>query len=159
MLVAVAQGSSSLSTRSQHDKIIGFVDVDTRKPNQPTSYTYNPRPYLSDLCVHPDYRRLGVARALIRACESFCVQQQQPQPQLYIRVKASNVAAVAMYDSMGYESIPNPDDPGEESILILCKNLTCAPKHEPEVERRQGISRDDIGRAAGAGGGDANRTM
>ena len=157
-----SSSSSSTSTTSRNnkkDRIIGFVDVDARTPNRRTSYTYNPRPYLSDLCVHPDYRRQGVARALIRACESFSQQlvvlqqqqqQQQQHPQLYIRVQASNTAAVAMYDSMGYESIHNPDDPNGEAILILRKNLTCSSRRDEEVEleRRMDNSRSDTTTAA-----------
>lgn len=37
MLVAVA---------GDKEHIIGFCDIDARKPNRPTSYSYNPRPYL-----------------------------------------------------------------------------------------------------------------
>lgn len=118
--------------------ICGFVDVDARIPNRPTSYTYNPRPYLSDLCVHPDFRRRGLARALVQACEDFCRQLPSPRhyhpssdsdsggeqsnapPELYIRVEATNTPASNMYRGLGYSSIPNPDG---AHILILRKVL------------------------------------
>ena len=43
--------------------------------------------------------------------------------ELYIRVEATNAAAVRMYHSLGYSSIHNPDDPDGETILILHKEL------------------------------------
>jgi len=147
--VPTQSSSSSTSTRGKC-QIVGFVDVDARTPNRPTGYTYNPRPYLSDLCIHPDFRRQGLGLALIRACEDFCLREMpiddrressmrknqsaaaadghhhhdtNKRSELYIRVEATNAAAVRMYHSLGYSSIHNPDDPDGETILILHKEL------------------------------------
>jgi len=137
MLVATVRADNGdVFLRQEEERIVGFVDVDARIPNRDTSYTYNPRPYLSDLCIHPDYRRKGIAKGLVRACEEFARnihrttitgkgrQQQDNKKELYIRVEAHNKAAIDMYSSMGYESIHNPDDPGKDAkILILHKLL------------------------------------
>lgn len=148
MLIVTASSSSSSSINGGRDETIcGFVDIDARLPNRPTSYSYNPRPYLSDLCIHPDFRRKGLARALIKACEDFCVQLPKPEhlwsdqnsdnadlPELYIRVEATNAAAIDMYRSLGYNAIPNP---GDQKILILHKVLaekTLTPSRELQQE-------------------------
>jgi ribosomal protein S18 acetylase RimI-like enzyme len=119
-------------------KICGFVDVDARIPNRPTSYKYNPRPYLSDLCIHPHYRRYGYATLLIQACEAFCLYEL-PQvalspagnfrtdisavSELYIRVETSNVAAEQMYRKLGYNIVRNHSDARNDKIMILHKRL------------------------------------
>ena len=132
MLIVTASSASSASIikGGRDETICGFVDVDARLPNQPTSYSYNPRPYLSDLCIHPGFRRKGLARALIKACEEFCLRLPEQRwadqdsdtglPELYIRVEATNAAAISMYRGLGYSAIPNPDD---KHILILHKVL------------------------------------
>lgn len=99
------------------DKFVGFVDVDKRQPTRLTTYSYNPRPYLSDLCVHPDYRRKGIARLLVEAAEEFCREEE-----LYIRVEANNLAAVQLYRSMGYEEVDNPDCE-DGSVVILHRSI------------------------------------
>jgi len=78
--------------------IVGFVDIDGRPPKQVTD---PPRPYLSDLCIHPQWRRKGIARALIQKCEQT-VQEQMNKSEMYIRVEQSNDAARSMYDGLGY---------------------------------------------------------
>lgn len=106
-----------LATNPINDSIVGFVDVDKRPPNRPTSYSYNPRPYLSDLCVDPECRRQGIARLLVEAAQDFCEGEE-----LYIRVEANNEAAVNLYLGMGYANMSNPDcDDG--SMVILHRSL------------------------------------
>jgi ribosomal protein S18 acetylase RimI-like enzyme len=145
MLVAIILRPDDNATSSVHqleeeemekERIVGFVDVDTRIPNRDTTYTYNPRPYLSDLCIHPDFRRRGIAKELVRACEQFVVRsrmttassaiverEQQQKKELYIRVEANNKAAIDMYSSMGYEAIHNPDDPGKDAKILILHRL------------------------------------
>ena len=107
------------------DTVIGFCDIDARVPNRPTGYKYNPRPYLSDICVDPDWRRRGIARSLIEACESFC-SESLDREEVFIRVEKENHAALHMYRSMEYYRVKNPDDP-LGSVILLKKNLTVAP--------------------------------
>jgi ribosomal protein S18 acetylase RimI-like enzyme len=125
MLVAV-------SIEDKKERVVGFCDIDARTPNRQTSYTYNPRPYLSDLCICPKYRRKGIARSLIQACEDFCVEQISRE-EVFIRVEKNNVAALDMYTSMGYYDVENPDDP-EGHIVLLTKKLEIAaiPSREDE---------------------------
>jgi peptide-N4-(N-acetyl-beta-glucosaminyl)asparagine amidase len=100
--------------------IAGFCDIDARKPNRPTSYKFNPRPYLSDLCVAPTFRRKGVARSLIDHCEQFC--RDLGKSDIFIRVERRNDAAIKMYTDMGYQEIENLLD-DSEIIIVLQKSL------------------------------------
>jgi ribosomal protein S18 acetylase RimI-like enzyme len=148
MMIAVA-GSDSRGSRRSSETICGFVDVDARIPNQPTSYSYNPRPYLSDLCIHPDFRRRGIATLLIQACEQFCVNLPRHRwsdqssdselAELYIRVEATNAAAIDMYEKLGYKAVPNPDG---DNILILHKILK--EPGNPTIEQRQDRSCSNV---------------
>jgi ribosomal protein S18 acetylase RimI-like enzyme len=120
MLVAVVEKSGAGDRKTEH--IVGFCDVDARAPNRPSSYQYNPRPYLSDLCVAISWRRRGIANALIKACEEFCVKEIA-RTSVFIRVEKGNFAALTMYKEMGYLRIQNPDDP-LGNIILLCKKLS-----------------------------------
>lgn len=147
MFVVTATTKQTADQTSQQDltastaAICGFVDVDARRPNRQTGYSYNPRPYLSDLCIHPNFRRQGLAKKLVQICEDFCfrlpeqhwsdVDSDSELPELYIRVKATNTAAIQMYDSLGYSAISNPDG---ESIRILYKELTHQREGEQETQ-------------------------
>jgi len=78
--------------------IVGTVEVTLQKPNlscQPTSYAY-----LASLTVARDYRRLGVAQQLIKACERQITFWNQSD--LYLHVLAENVAARRLYLQLGY---------------------------------------------------------
>jgi ribosomal protein S18 acetylase RimI-like enzyme len=111
----------AISTVKGEEEIVGFCDVDARIPNQKTSYTYNPRPYLSDLAVHPDHRRKGVAKALIETSEAFCLGDLN-RNEIYIRVEKINTAALSMYQALNYFRITNPDDP-LGNIVVLRKRF------------------------------------
>eukprot|EP00977_Amphora_coffeiformis_P027386 scaffold34608_cov172-Amphora_coffeaeformis.AAC.6 len=115
MLVAVAKDEGR-----GRERIVGFCDCDLRKPNQNTSYRFNPRPYISDLCVSPSIRRQGVANRLVEYCEEFC--KNSGKDEAYIRVERENVAAVTLYTNLGYLEYENHLDDSEK-IVILRKSL------------------------------------
>ena len=101
-------------------EVVGFCDIDARKPNRPTSYVYNPRPYLSDLCVAPGYRRLGIAQMLIQRCEEFCLELEQREA--FVRVERTNDIASRMYAKLGYSEHWHPlETPGK--TIVLQKDL------------------------------------
>jgi ribosomal protein S18 acetylase RimI-like enzyme len=116
MIVAVTRNPSS-----RHEVVVGFVDIDARTPNRPTGFKYNPRPYLSDLCVHPNFRRRGIAQALVQFCEHFCAERLG-KAELFIRVEQNNESALGMYQRLGYARVPNPDDPSV-TVVLLKKQL------------------------------------
>ena len=55
------------------------------------------------LSVHPDYRRKGYAKEIIKQIENKCIEKNIDN--LYILVSPGNVA-INLYKSMGYEEIP-----------------------------------------------------
>jgi ribosomal protein S18 acetylase RimI-like enzyme len=132
MVVTVTnQDTSDIATT-----ICGFVDIDTRTPNRPTSYKFNPRPYLSDLCIHPNYRRYGLASLLIQSCEDYCRSHHSSKqrndsllnnhhlgPEIYIRVETKNTIAIQMYEKLGYATLSGHADSNNKNILILYKAL------------------------------------
>ena len=118
MLVAIAKEQDGSST--EQERIVGFCDCDLRIPNRPTSYKFNPRPYISDLCVSPSVRRLGIANRLVAYCEEFC--QQLGQTEVFIRVERKNLPALNLYQNLGYAEIENDLDDSDK-IVVLRKPL------------------------------------
>jgi ribosomal protein S18 acetylase RimI-like enzyme len=83
---------------SSEEHIVGFVDVDTRPG---TKISDAPRPYLSDLAVHGDFRRRGIAKALIKSCEKQAMDWGKNH--LHLRVDRQNDGALKMYEDLAYE--------------------------------------------------------
>lgn len=99
--------------------VIGFVDIDARFLDKPP-----PKPYLSDLAVHLNWRRQGVATGLITACERKALQMGYDC--LYLRVDHDNDAAISMYGSMGYDIVDH-DIYGKrplDTTLLLKRSFT-----------------------------------
>ncbi|KAL7581075.1 hypothetical protein ACA910_005878 [Epithemia clementina (nom. ined.)] len=111
------------NNNNKNSNVVGFCDVDARTPNQATQFPYDPRPYISDLCVAPDFRRLGIAQMLVDSCEKFC--QELGYEEAFVRVEPSNEAALRLYNKLGYKEYSHPlETPGK--TILLQKNL-CSP--------------------------------
>lgn len=120
MLVAVAKEMESIGEQVvMQERIVGYCDCDLRIPNQST-YQYNPRPYVSDLCVSPSIRRQGIANKLVQFCEEFC--QEIGKTEVFIRVERKNLAALTLYQNLGYVEIENNLD-DTENVVVLRKPL------------------------------------
>jgi len=70
-------------------KMIGFIAADPR-PSERMAW-------IATLGVAPEYRRQGIARALLLECES-----RIKQPRIRLCVRPSNQAAVRLYQVEGY---------------------------------------------------------
>jgi ribosomal protein S18 acetylase RimI-like enzyme len=130
MLVAVMTSSPDDTIKVSERIVVGFVDVDAR-PCKPEIKL--PRPYLSDLAVDPNYRRRGIAQALIETCEEFV--QNIPKKELYIRVEETNEAAVEMYinklnyETCGMEKLLTTD---MKRVITLHKSFDEAPDEKSD---------------------------
>jgi ribosomal protein S18 acetylase RimI-like enzyme len=98
----------------EDDQMIGFVAGDPR-PSQGFSW-------IATIGVLPDYRRKGVGRSLLHACEA-----QLRTPRLRLSVRASNQAAITLYEREGYRSMDIWNgyyNDGENAILMEKPNRT-----------------------------------
>ncbi len=73
-------------------KMIGFIAGDPR-PKEGFSW-------IATVGVLPEYRRQGVGRALLRACEA-----KLPTPLARLSVRVSNFGAIHLYETEGYRTI------------------------------------------------------
>lgn len=101
-------------------KMAGFVAGDP--------HTHEGIGWIATLGVLPEYRRLGIAAALLEACE-----RELDLPSLRLSVRRSNEPAIALYRKFGYQMIDvwrNYYHSGEDA-LVLEKRRAPAPANEP----------------------------
>ncbi|MFN3679677.1 MAG: GNAT family N-acetyltransferase [Thermosynechococcus sp.] len=97
---------------------VGSVEVQLREIKG------KPKPYLSNLAVHPDYRRRGIGRRLLHTVEaSLCATYSD----LYLHVLAQNEAAQQLYARCGFEVVEEGFTFWRERKLLLRKFLAYAP--------------------------------
>jgi ribosomal protein S18 acetylase RimI-like enzyme len=90
------------------DKLTGFVILGN-------SLFYNQQ-FIELLIVHPEYRRRGIATALIKRMESICIT-----PKLFTSTNQSNIPAQKTYEANGFIRsgyIENLDE-GDPEIIYL----------------------------------------
>ena len=79
---------------------------------------------MMNLAVSPDYRRRGVAKALVAALSRALYERGSRS--LALEVRASNEAAIALYAALGFRQVgrrPNYYFHPREDALILRKEL------------------------------------
>jgi ribosomal protein S18 acetylase RimI-like enzyme len=102
--------------------VLGTVEVTLQK----TPFGAPPYPYLASLTVAEGYRRLGIARQLVEACEQQVYLWNRDN--LYLHVLANNVMARRLYLRLGYcihaqLSFLNPARGVLENRLLLHRHL------------------------------------
>lgn len=86
--------------------------------------------HLLNICIHPDYQRRGLGRALIEYLLKLA-QHRNAQVAL-LEVRISNRAAYNLYMQMGFDEIglrPGyyPARHGREDAIMLARDLTLLP--------------------------------
>ncbi|MFL7870847.1 MAG: GNAT family N-acetyltransferase [Anaerolineales bacterium] len=76
----------------ENNRMVGFVAGDPR-PSQGFSW-------IATIAVLPEYRRNGIGRSLLHACEA-----QLKTPRLRLSVRASNQAAITLYEQEDYRTM------------------------------------------------------
>lgn len=91
-----------------------------------------------NLCVAPAHRRRGWARHLLE--ETLARLERDGAAQVFLEVRASNEAAVALYRSLGFHRQQRrrdyypPTEPGaqrEDAWVMACALPRCAPHPSP----------------------------
>lgn len=127
----VEHSNGTASKQPQRETIVGFVEVDSRPGKKQNDA---PRPYLSDLAVHRNYRRNGIAKALIETCEKQVLDGWK-QSRLYLRVDRENYAARNMYTKLGYEWQPHDYfGHGRDTTMLLKKEWENVDVHSFDKE-------------------------
>lgn len=92
--------------------------------------------HLLNICVHPEYQRRGLGRALVNFLLAFARRKHAQVALLEVRV--SNVGAYNLYTQLGFDEIGvrkdyYPARYGREDAIILARDLTRddAPRASP----------------------------
>ena len=80
----------------EEGRIVGNVTVHRR-------YSEKKGWFISNLAVHPDYRRRGIARSLVSA--GVKMAQQRGARRINLEVRADNIAARRLYESLGFAEV------------------------------------------------------
>lgn len=115
-------------------KVVGFCDIDARIPAKKkenpfspfASTIYRPHPYFSDLTVDPNYRRKGIASALVEEGERRAKDMNCEE--MFLGVASTNTVALDLYSNMGYEIIVPTGDilefvKRQEGVRMLRRTL------------------------------------
>ena len=80
---------------------VGFVAVeDGRVVAYAGMLTVLDEGQITNIATHPDYRRRGYALAVTRALTEYA--RERGLSSVYLEVRASNVAAISLYESCGF---------------------------------------------------------
>lgn len=90
---------TSITTQQDSElMVVGTVEIALRSPS---IWSTNLQcPYISNLAVAQDFRRLGIARQLLAKCEETALDWGYPETRLH--VLDSNNAAKQLYSANGY---------------------------------------------------------
>lgn len=90
--------------------------------------------HLLNICIHPEYQRRGLGRALINFL-LLLARRKRAQVAL-LEVRVSNTSAYKLYTQLGFDEIGirkdyYPARYGREDAIILARDLTLDDPHRP----------------------------
>jgi len=101
------------------------ADVDGRVVGMIVAWLFVDEIHIANLATHPDFRRQGIARALLLQVLKLAVADGAVTS--FLEVRESNLAAQEMYRKFGYENTGRRKryykDNGEDAILMTFENL------------------------------------
>jgi len=85
--------------------------------------------HLLNITVAPKLRRLGIAARILKAIEGIAASRQMPR--IILEVRPSNIPAITLYQSLGYETIgvrkgyyPADESTGQrEDAQVMAKSI------------------------------------
>lgn len=87
--------------------------------------------HITNIAIHPDYRRMGMASKLLNHMLDYCVNQQISS--LTLEVRASNIAAQNLYKKYGFVEAgirkAYYSDNKEDAIIMWKNNVTNNDNH------------------------------
>ncbi|KAL7469566.1 hypothetical protein ACHAXS_009826 [Conticribra weissflogii] len=126
--------------------VLGFAEVDAYPSKKSNTVDNINRPYMYNLAVDKRWKRKGIARALIRECEKFVRDRHiwRTEMILFLKVRKDNIAAISLYESMGYREIDpkslslsqeevNSGSAEEGELAIFAKDLIDQKKNSLAV--------------------------
>ena len=94
--------------------------------------------HIATLATHPDFRRQGIAQALLTRVLKLAAQEGALSS--FLEVRASNEAAQGLYRKFGYEEVGRRPryykDNNEDAILMTLEKLN--------VEKLEGLERSNL---------------
>lgn len=89
------------------DQVIGFVEVTEKTFGLPENENSGTelRPVLTNLAVHPSFRKAGVGSSLLQACEDIVAQEWHAHNEIVLEVEDDNPKALAFYQKRGYQVV------------------------------------------------------
>ena len=99
----------------EEGKIVGNVSISS-------DYNRSDRYYISNVAVKIEYRRQGIARALMQATISHLRERQARK--LSLNVRPNNYGAIRLYEELGFKSL---ETRGEWTLPVL----PARPVHKP----------------------------
>ncbi|MGB3203011.1 MAG: GNAT family N-acetyltransferase, partial [Nodosilinea sp.] len=120
----MAMAPAKVAPESYDAAIAGTIEASVR---QPWPWQGDRHIYISNLAVGQDWRRQGIASALLQSCEQLA--QQWRIYELRLHVMEDNVAAQALYRKAGFRVFQTEDTPAswvglQARRLLLRKVLT-----------------------------------